>query len=393
MEGFCMDKFDVVVLGGGASGTICAINASRKHSKVLIIDASDCACKKLLVTGNGKCNFTNIYATSKNYNCNIDSYLERFSVDDLLSFFNSIGLEYYVDGEGRCYPLSNTAKSVIDVLNNALSKTLVKYKKDVVNKISQTKNKEYLIECSNYSCIACRLVVALGGLTESKIKAMFDNIKVDTSEVEPSLVALKTYEQTKSLEGVRVSNVKMKATCCRDEFEGVGEVLFKHNGLSGIVTFNASTIFARNKNFNGVVIINLLPGYSKDDLIKIIKKNIKVFTEVDKLFSGVLHPAVAHEVINRAGLKNKKETKLLSFEDIEKLVDVIINFRFTICDVYDNNQVVSGGVSLNSLTNNLESKDNPNLYFCGEVCDVDGECGGYNLQWAWTSGFIVGDSL
>lgn len=380
-----MKTHNTIIIGAGASGCMCAIATQNKD--VAIIDSNYQIAKKILVTGNGKCNLTNINTNSTKYNCNIDKYLKKFSVDDTLSFFQDLGLETYTDDMGRVYPISNSAKSVVDILERAVISKATVYNNTLVQKISKT-NTGFEIVCNNETFSCNNLVLATGGNTIDLLKGL----SIQTTPISHSLVALHT-NSTKNLNNVRLSNVKVTATCNNTTMEDVGEVLFKDSGVSGIVSFNLSTLFSRQHNFSGNISIDLLPNMSTDDLKEMLIRRKSLNLPMHKYFVGLFQNQVADEILRQSKLNTNKISNYLASSDIEVLISTIKSLSFEVDGHYDNNQVYSGGISLIDLSDHLEHKNIPNLYITGELCDVDGECGGYNLQWAWTSGHIVGENL
>ena len=385
-----MKNYNIIILGGGACGIITSIIASNKHNNIAIIDKCNKLAKKILVTGNGRCNLTNVNATSKHYNQNIDKYLNRFNVQDTLKFFSDLGLMTYNDEENRIYPISNSAKSVLDVLTNKVnSSNIDKYLEHEILNIER-KNNKFIVETDKESFECEKLVVALGGNTSEHIAQKF-NIKI--KKFVPSLVSLKT-NSTKLLNNTRVSNVKVTATNSQgNQMIEKGEVLFKDSGLSGICIFNLSTLFSRINNFNGKIEIDLLPDYETKVLTKILNERKKLNVKINQFFDGMFVSAIAYEILNRCKINENRLSSELSDKEIEQFVKIIKHLDFKVVGCYENNQVYSGGICLNELNDNLECKNIKGLYFGGEVCDIDGLCGGYNLQWAWTSGFIIGESL
>lgn len=381
-----MKKYKAIILGCGASGVMCALSTSEKS--LAIIDGATKPAKKLLVTGNGRCNLTNKNVDSGFYNTNIDNFLKRFSNNDTLKFFEKLGLVCYVDEEGRVYPFSNSAKSVVDALTTNLEQKADLFLGEKVEKI-ECGNGKFKIKTTNDEFEAEKLVVSTGG---NSIQILND-LKIKFKEFEPSLVALKS-EQTKDLNGIKLSNVLVTAKCGKDEKKEMGEVLFRENGISGIAIFNLSTLFARKGLFSGETFVDILPKLNEREVTEMLmKRREDLLVNVDKFFVGFLQNAVANEIFKQAKINTNKKTDKLTDEEIRKIAFAIKNLHFDVCGTLDNNQVFSGGVSLNNLNENLMSKEIPNLYFAGEIVDVDGECGGYNLQWAWTSGHIVGKSI
>lgn len=379
--------YDLIVVGGGASGVMCAITARMKGKSVLLIDAGDFVGKKLLVTGNGRCNLTNINCNSAFYNQNIDKYLARYGVKNTLDFFEKCGLVWYNDSEGRVYPFSNSARSVVEVLAKKLQLLGVEILTNT--KVDNIEKSGFYRVCFGDKYVESKnVVIATGGKTAEKI---IEKFKIGKKDFVPSLCALMTVS-TKKLSGTRVSDVLVTAKCGSQIISEKGEILFKDSGLSGIVVFNLSSLFARKNNFNGEICVNLMPNYTRAQIIKMITDRNKICSSINDIFVGWFAKEVANEIIKKTGLENLKSVKL-SQKQIEKLANTITSLKYTVSGHYDNNQVYSGGVLLTELTENLESKKHKGLYFCGEVCDVDGICGGYNLQWAWTSGHIVGESV
>ena len=392
-----MKNYDVVIIGGGASGCMTAIwlginRALNQNNikKAAIIDGGKSLGKKIMVTGNGRCNLTNINMSSEYFNQNIDKYLQRFDEKKTLEFFEKCGLEHYADDEGRVYPLSNSAKSVIDVL-------LPRIDDNIVDKILDqrvcgiTKSREGFYVRTQTETFSCKkLVIATGGNTLAEKLA---DLGVDIKPFVPSLTALKCSD-VRDLNGVKVSNVRVTVTNeMGDSKSEIGEVLFKEYGVSGIVAFNLSTLFARKGEYKGSVEIDLLPNLSIDKLCEKLNKRKALRVNLDKFFVGMFVGSLANEIFRQCKMNTNIKCDRLTDEQILTLAKTIKNLKYKVVDAYINNQVFSGGVKLSSLDDNLQSKQIPDLYFTGEICDVDGVCGGYNLQWAWTSGKIVGESL
>lgn len=379
--------YDLIVIGGGASGIICAIVARMRGKKVLIVDSNNFVGKKLLVTGNGKCNLTNINCDSTFYNQNIDQYLKKFDVKQTLKFFDELGLVTYYDEEGRVYPYSNSAKSVLEVLNRKLLELGVEMETNK-NVCKVEKHETFCVYTDANVYKSRKVVFATGGKTIEFIK---NNFKTKNKTNMPSLCALLT-ESTKKLSGIRLSDVSVTVKCDGKIKSEIGEVLFKDSGVSGIVVFNLSSMFARFGKFSGEISINLMPKISRDCIRKMLVERCQKYNTLCDAFVGWFQKEISNEIIRKSGMDDKHTTDL-NKNEIERIVDSITNLTYKVVGNYDNNQVYSGGVLLSELTENLESKIHNGLYFCGEICDVDGVCGGYNLQWAWTSGYIVGESV
>ncbi|MBQ8908721.1 MAG: aminoacetone oxidase family FAD-binding enzyme [Clostridia bacterium] len=387
-----MKKFDIAILGAGASGCMCAINCLYNRKSVVLIDKVSQAGKKLLATGNGRCNITHIGLSNKHaYNQNLDQYFNRFDDGQTICLFRDLGLELCDDGEKRVYPRTNSAKSVIDVFYNNFAKNknlLLQLETEIINVEKQDDVFKVTTNKGEFMCQ--KLVVALGG---NKGQEILDKFEIPYQKFIPSLCALKT-EKTKLLENTRVSNVKVTATTKSGRsYKESGEILFKDSGISGICIFNLSAMFAREGKFEGSIAIDLMPDYDEKFLKILLHERKKIDVKLSKFFEGLFVNPLAYHLLNTLKLNEEKSSKNLTDAEIDKMAKLIKNLTFTVKGNYDNNQVYTGGVHLSCLDENLQSKQVPNLYFCGEICDVDGICGGYNLQWAWTSGHIVGLAL
>lgn len=381
---------NIAIIGGGASALMCA--CFIKNANVTIFEKNIKVGKKILATGNGRCNLANVKMDNCSYNHDLTSYFSRFDVQSTLSFFKSIGLEVYADPEGRVYPISNSANSVLDVLtNHVIKKGNINF--EVGKEISgiEKKSDGFVLAFSDGSCKSFnKVIVASGNLTDL---GMYDKF-VKWTPFRPSLCSLKTLKPTK-LDNIRVHNVCVKAGAMGDNFSEIGEVLFKENSLSGIVIFNLSAYFARKNAYKGDVFIDFLPNISKKDLIFQLsqrRKNLGQY-KIKDFLTGFFHKSVCECFLSLIGVNYENAVISLSDEKLELLASTIKNYKIQVDGYCDNAQVFAGGVSLNSLSENLEAKNAPGLYFIGEVCDVDGLCGGYNLMWAWTSGKIVGEMV
>ncbi len=379
------EVFDVIILGAGASGMMCA--STIKGKKVAVVDQAKNAAKKIMVTGNGRCNLGNNSISSKFYNRNIDSFLKQFSEIETAKFFSDLGLVTYVDDEGRIYPISNSAKSVMDILEYGARKASFFLGERIKN--IKREGTSFVVNLETKIITSPKIVVATGGGSDEILKML----KVPYKEFVPSLVSLKS-KQTRDLNGTRVSNVLVKATNAFGKTRSEkGEVLFRENGLSGIVIFNLSTLYARSGRFEGKVEIDLLPDLSEQTLKDILRKRKSLEARLDKFFVGMFANSVANEIFKQSKLNTNAPCATLKENEILILANTIKNMQFNVCGALDNNQVFSGGVPLEDLDENLMHKNLQGVYFVGEICDVDGVCGGYNLQWAWTSGHIVGEEI
>ena len=385
-----LDK-DVVILGGGASGLMCA--TFIKNRQVTILEKADKIGKKILATGNGRCNLTNIHKDYSRYNdVRVKDYIERFSEIDTIEYFEKMGLVTYSDVEGRVYPRSDTANSVLDVLRLKIdSMPNVEYMCGAMVSSVEETNHKYTIHLEDMDIRCNTLVLGVGGKSG---EAILDALKVDYRPYRRSLGAVRS-DKNIGLNGVKVDNVEVTLEIGNKKYSQNGEILFKEDALSGIVVFNLSAYIARENVDSAYMYINLLGDYTKDSLIDILtirKNNMKEY-KIRDYFIGLFHKAIYTSILNRMGIDVDRKVSSLKDSEIITMADIITGYRVRVYDVCNNNQVYSGGVSLDNLTDKLCVKGRDGLYCMGELIDVDAECGGYNLQWAWTSGYIVGSNI
>ena len=367
---------EIAVIGGGASALMLT---NVCQGKVTIFCDSEKLGKKILLTGNGKCNLSNTEYPKDCYNQDIQKYLDRFDFDDTLQFFSHLGLLTYSDEKGRVYPVSNTATSVVDVLTYNLIGRDIDVKLNYhVQKIEKRGDKFVIDDAFYFDKVA---------ICTGSESSLLDAMNIDYKPFVPSLVALKTKQNTKRLSGLRLSDVVVNFN---KKYE-LGEVLFKDNGLSGVCIFNLSSYLARNNNFKQSLYIDLLPYFEVEDLEEIfIARLNKNYPSMILFLQGIFHKEI-NKFLLKASKINEEEKP--NKNNIKKLIKNIKALKFDIVSTYENNQVKSGGIRLDDLDENLQHKKIKGLYFAGEICDVDGICGGYNLQWAWTSGKIVGENI
>ena len=373
-----MKNYDVVIVGGGAGGLFCA-TALNQNLKVAIIEKEDRVGKKILATGNGRCNLTNLNVRNEFYNCNVEKYFEKFNNFDTLKYFEKLGLLTFADDAGRVYPISNTANSVLDVLrfNIQANKNIEIFLQTIISDIKKDKD-YYKITLSNNQTISTKnIIIATGGNSNNFFNEKFIPYK-------KSLCSLKTTHQNKGLNGVRVDNVCATLNIGKQTIKEYGEILFKENAVSGIMIFNLSSYMARINNYEQTIVLDFLPNINEDDLVKILDERQNKILNNENILTGILHNALARNILEKCDFDTKNS---------KKIAKNIKNYEIFTKSPLDNNQVHSGGIDLDDLTNHLKSKKNNNIFYIGEVLNVDGLCGGYNLQWAWTSAKIVADYI
>ena len=376
----------VAIIGGGASGVLCALKLKKLNNKydITIFEASNKLLKKVSISGNGRCNLGNLYITD-------ECYLKKRSIQDLsthlgdsLAFFENLGLLTYTDNEGRIYPLSKEANSVVEILNKELFYNRIKVINNTfINEIKRVDN-QYLIKDDRYDYV----VIATGSNAGIKLNydpyELINNLNFKMTALKPGLVGFKVKEDLTDIAGVRAS-VTVSAFGKKSQ----GEIIFKEDGVSGICVMDLS-IF---KNDDAKILIDLLPDYSLDDLLNYMHKKISNDSKLKlhNLMLGTVHSKILN-IINRK--YHNELVNDLTDDEVIKYLKIFKEFKLTITDSYDlsNAQVVCGGVSFSEVEN-FESKKYPNLFLVGEVLDQAGICGGYNLWFAFTTGLVVAEII
>lgn len=387
------------IIGGGASGLFAAIAARKTDADVVIFEKEKRVGRKILATGNGRCNMTNINAGPEDYHSGnigfIRGAINRFWVDDTLKAFEEMGILWKEEEDGKVYPYSDTASSVLDVLrrqtDNLEVRTECEYKVDHI-----IKNKNgFIIKSEDGREEACdRVIIATGGKAGSTLGSdgsgyeLLKSFGHTVTTLKPSLVQIKTEtEFVRKLKGIKVQVVVKLG----DRVEK-GELLFTDYGLSGPPVFSLSSYLDRNKE----MVIDLMPEYSEEDLYDIICTRCAFLYNVplEEFPVGMMNKRVGQAVLKKAGIEplsrlagTLSEKEIKSF--IREIKHLILRIEGTAS--WNMAQVTKGGAVVNEFDSaTMESKLVPGLFACGEVLDVDGDCGGYNLQWAWSSGYIAG---
>lgn len=398
----------VLVIGAGASGMMAAIQAADNGAYVTIYEKTDRIGRKILMTGNGRCNLSNTNMALSNYYTTDSSKLEqcfaRFSVDDTVHFFEGQGLMIR-DKDSYLYPYNEQASSVLDVLRNALKKYRVKIETSVENiMISVKKTGIFSVTSSAGKSEFDAVILACGSRAgiRNQTTEGYDYAKLFGHRIiplQPALVQVRCDGTFfKAISGVRC---KAKISLYLDgqytAYE-YGELQLTDYGISGIPVFQLSRVIARElQNKRRIeVVMDLLPDISQYDWNKFIFNRIKQYQgyTCEEFLTGMLHKKINMMLLKEFGLKPEEQ---LNEHTESKLTALCMAMKsFTVypksVNSFEHAQVCSGGVDFKELNENLESIYQPGLYICGEMIDIDGKCGGYNLQWAWTSGFIAGVS-
>ena len=397
----------IAVIGGGAAGIMAAITAAKNGADVTLMEATSRIGNKILMTGNGKCNFANLHLDKTCYYCKdiqfLDHIFEIFSPQDSVAFFESIGMLSKEKG-GYLYPLGEQASIVLDVLRLELDRSGVCVMNQAkVNRLLKENDKFVLELESGNSFLFDKVIVATGGRSYPKTGSDGNGYKLAKKmghtifPTVPALVQLVGNDNFyKSIAGVRSEGCVSVIVDGNEVRRERGEIQFTDYGISGIPVFQVSRIAAYGLFENRTVEIHadVLPDYNTHELTELILKRIAIYKNatLEDFMCGLCNKKIGQYAIKYAGYK---ATELVHEHNNAELLKMVLGLKkiiFHITDTkgYDTAQVTAGGVLIEELDHNLQSGKCKNLYFIGEMVDIDGICGGYNLHWAFASGYVAG---
>ena len=396
----------IVVIGGGVSGLIAAIHAKNKNNRVIILERNNTCGKKILVTGNGKCNYSNSNQDINHYHSsssdNLESIINQVNISAFLDFYKSIGIIPKVKN-GYYYPYSNQAVTVQQALLRKVNELDIDVKTNTyVDDIALNGN-SFKVKTNNGIIDADIVIIACGGKSYSKLGTdgngyqLLKKLGHNIIPVVPALTQIKVFENIKDLAGVRS---EVSITLIEDDKpikSEIGEVQFTDYGISGICSMQLSKYISygiMDKKCEKIV-INFVSDIakSKEEFVRFIESNNWLDFEVGSLLDSLLNYKVTNYILKETKIAGNVKIRNLSDEEIDILVNYLINFTLTATgtNTFDNSQVSAGGVDLKEIDlTTMESKIIPNLYIVGEIVDVDGDCGGYNITFASISGMLAG---
>lgn len=392
---------DIIIIGAGASGIVTAINAKNENNRVILLEKNDRIGKKLLATGNGRCNYTNMNLSEKNYSSPDfgKRTLEDFSNEDLINYFRILGLESTLDGN-RVYPISLKANSVLNILIYWLEKKGIEVKtKSQVKEIKKTK-KGYEVITNEEILRADVVVAAFGGKAmpaSGSDGVSFEILKkmgIRVTGLKPALTQLKLDSKyLKHLSGTKVIGL---ARLLRDEKvidEREGEILFTNYGISGPPILDMSV----NTKEGDIIEVPLINNLKKDSL-DMVYNRYYMFPDfsLEEFLMGLVDKKFIHYIVDSLDMDKNTAMNMISMGDFEKIIGLLLKSRFKVTGNtgFKNAQVTRGGVSLDEVSpENYEAKKYKDLYIIGEALDIDGDCGGYNLHFAFGCGYRLGKIL
>lgn len=402
--------YDVIIIGAGASGLMAAAAAASKGARVALLEHKDDIGKKILATGNGRCNFTNTDMSVNKFHGSkalIKNGLSQFNYSDTICFFKELGIPAY-DNAGYIYPNSRQAASVVAAFRMELMRLHVDVKTGInITDIKPADDRTgYCIQTDKGSFKSKKLIIACGLTASPKLGSdgsLFRQIEALGHHIQKPLPALCGFScdglNFKKITGVRCDATVASVIDGQMTEQNTGELQLADYGISGIPVFQISSLMSRalNKGQKVEVIIDFLPAFSDDELNGYIKDRSITTTDnrsLNEMLNGLLNNKLLLELIHKSGVSPDKKGRLLTDDDCKSLTRSIKHTAVSVKKPrgLEFAQVCAGGIYTKEIdVRTLESKIHPGLYFCGELLDVDGICGGYNLQWAWTSGYIAGE--
>ncbi len=394
----------IIVVGGGASGLMAALTAAENpQNRVILLERQQRVGRKLLATGNGRCNLTNTGAAPANYHGEQADFakpaLARFTPQDTLEFFHGLGLLTVEEHGGRVYPLSNSANSVLDVLRFALERAGVELRTACPARQIWRRDGGYAVVTDAGELFCDRLIVACGGAAGAKLGGVTDGYELlkplghKRTALHPALTQILTApDYPRALKGVR-AQASLRLTAGGALLgESRGELQFTETGVSGPAAFDLSRAAALGGE--GLTLrACFLPA--ETDALSCLTARRAAFPGQDasELFTGMLHNRLGRMLVKYARLDASRPIGSLTDEELRRAAAACTDFALPVRGVegFDSAQVTAGGIRTAGFNpETLESWFMPGLFVCGELLDVDGDCGGYNLQWAWASGRLAG---
>ncbi len=396
----------IAIIGGGASGMAAALAAAENPgNRVVLLERQARLGRKLQATGNGRCNLSNLHARHGGYHGEDASFskyaLAAFPPERTLEWFRDLGLYWVAEPSGRVYPYSDQANSVVDVLRFALEKPNIRVELGCeVGKVKKAPGGFHL-EWADGALDCDRLIIACGGLAGTKLGGSMSGYQLLRSlghhctRLRPNLVQLKTaWGGVASLKGVRAN--------CRAQIlhngklvrQSVGELQFTEYGLSGPVMFELSRDVCQEKG-SWVCRLDFLLEMDEEVLLEALKRRRSTVLPALELFTGILHNRLGRVLTQAAGISMQTPIADLTEAELAGAARLAKRFEAELTEPLgmDSAQVTAGGIVTAEFDDStMESRLVPGLFACGEVLDVDGDCGGYNLQWAWSSGRLAGFS-
>lgn len=407
-----MKIYDAIIIGAGASGLMAAVTAGERGRRILLLEKTGAPGKKLLISGNGQCNITNAEPDADKFLGNFSStgqFLRNafhiFSNKDLIKYFESNGISFITEGNKKVFPESRRASDILKVLVKNLTKAGVQLKLNApVTEIKKNDKNTFSVKTDKDIFYSQKVLIATGGLSYPETGsdgfgfAAAEKLGHTVTPASPSLVGINIKSVPKTWQGISLNNIFCKIVCGEKNFSSsAGDIIFTHFGASGPAIFDLSSdiyLFLKtNKNVN--ISIDFIPSLNYHTLENKIMKEFKISPNknIESVVKKVLPQKMASGLINFAKVPPQKKINQITKPERDSLISALKNFVLPVKSTrpIEEATVTRGGVSVKEINpKTMESKIVPGLFFSGEVIDIDGKTGGFNLQAAFSTGFAAG---
>jgi len=406
------DSYDIAVVGAGAAGCMAAIRAGQLNKRVILLEKNEIIGKKILMTGRGRCNLTN--------SGKLDTFIEKFgrpgqflrnafyafSNEDVMDFFKSNGLELKSERQGRVFPATDSARSVTQVLEKCLEENKVDVRYKIRIRELRRDGEKFTLDIPTGPVAAKKVILATGGASYKDTGSTGDGFQIAQTlghailPLEPGLVPLKTKETwVKEVQGLTLKNIRLIfAAGGKKITSDIGELLFTHFGLSGplILDLSADIVRLLSKEKNMSLLIDLKPGIDSGEMEDKLLREVKEHggREIKTMIASTLPLKLAPLILRLVEIDPHKKVHQMNKDDRRKLAKILKELPLTITGplALEEAMVTCGGVSIKEINpRTMESRIIPGLYFAGEVIEGGAPSGGYNLQQAFSTGYLAGE--
>lgn len=399
----------IIIVGGGAAGMMAALSARKNGADVLILEKNDRVGKKLLATGNGRCNYTNINLKIDNYHGNNSKFaisaLSGFNVDKTIDFFERLGITPAVEDNGKVFPLSYQSSSMLDVLRYEIESEGIELITEA-NVSDIRKKKKFIVTLKDKRVFeGDKVIIATGGMalpssgSDGNGYNLCKKLGHSVTSIFPGLVQLKLQSDfLKSIDGVKFVGVAGIYLGDKMIMQDNGDILFTSYGISGppILQLSRTALEYLNKGKNIDLRVSIIYTKNEDELYNYLVNRFDMMPKktIEIGLIGMINKRLIIPILKELNIDKNKTISNITKDEIKRLAKILVSWSFKVIgsQSWGNAQITAGGVNTDEIDNKtMESKIVPGLYIVGELVDIDGDCGGFNLQWSWSSGYIAGE--